>query len=113
MPQPASALARIRCPVFTSPATTSHLLASHHAGAGLGGLVGGLLYGSLGASALFRTAALALAAGWLGALAVLRVWGGSSGGYAAQQVQQSAEGQGQLERQASGEEGEAAALLRP
>lgn len=41
-------------------------------GAGLGGLAGGMLYGTYGAEALFRTAALALAVGWLAALAVLR-----------------------------------------
>jgi hypothetical protein len=44
-------------------------------GAGLGGLAGGLLYGTHGAAALFRTAALALAVGWLAALALLHAVG--------------------------------------
>lgn len=48
------------------------------AGAGLGGLAGGLLYGSYGAAALFRAAAVTLAVGWLAANAVLRVCGGAA-----------------------------------
>lgn len=41
--------------------------------------MGGLLYGRLGSAALFRTAALVLAAGWLATCAVLRKWGGREG----------------------------------
>ena len=93
------------------------------AGAGLGGLVGGLLYGSLGATALFRTTALTLATGWLGAALVLRIWGGSHGsgaGAGASGVgcvllgsasDAPARPQRQRELKASSEEGEDAALL--
>lgn len=97
------------------------------AGAGLGGLAGGLLYGSLGAAALFRAAAVTLAVGWLAANLVLHVWGGdsaagssgagsssgASSGSGAGSSFDAAGREGCAQRQASAEDGEAAALLRP
>ncbi len=77
------------------------------AGAGLGGLAGGLLYGSFGAAALFRAAALTLAAGWLAANAVLRVCGEGGAAHVAAPCRD-----GAAQRQASTEYGEDAVLLR-
>ena len=87
-------------------------------GAGLGGLVGGLLYGRCGSAALFRTAALALAAGWLATAAVLKAWGkeggsahGGSGQGGAGSAGAGAGDYRQLQMRASSEEAEDAALL--
>ncbi|KAL4434055.1 hypothetical protein ABPG75_000496 [Micractinium tetrahymenae] len=83
-------------------------------GAGLGGLGGGLLYGSFGASALFRSAALTLAAGWLAANVVLCVWGGKgTTGDTAGSGSGASGREGGARRQASTGDGEEAALLRP
>lgn len=81
--------------------------------------MGGLLYGRYGSAALFRTAALALAAGWAGASAVLWVWGDGTGAHggaggrsaAAAPRGKEAEGYRQLEMRASSEEAEDASLL--
>lgn len=88
-------------------------------GAGLGGLVGGLLYGRLGSAALFRTAALALATGWLATVAVLHRWGGKAADghveccLSAGAQQEAAPGEySTVGVRASSEESEGAALLR-
>lgn len=88
-------------------------------GAGLGGLAGGLLYGKFGSAALFRTAALTLAAGWLATVVALRAWGGKGGssgygtGAGAAAAGAAAAGEyRQLSMRASSEEAEDAALLR-
>lgn len=89
-------------------------------GAGLGGLVGGLLYGRCGSAALFRTAALTLAAGWLATVAALKAWGkeggcGHSGsGHSGSGRSSAGAGAGeyrQLQVRASSGEAEDAALL--
>ena len=111
----------MRCggPTSTRPLSAKRSLRPP-AGAGLGGLCGGMLYGRFGSAALFRTAALVLAAGWAAAAAVQSAWGSSEGGEGGKSGGHSSAGArsgggqeyAQLQTRASSEEGEGAALLR-
>lgn len=84
------------------------------AGAGLGGLGGGLLYGRFGSAALFRTAALVLAAGWALAIFVQRTWGGKGKAEAAAAAAAAAAGHvyAAIGPRANSADGEGASLLQ-